>query len=157
MSSEEDKKHIRRTIELAKESVENGGFPAGALIVKDGKIIAEGISVGNILHDPTSHAEVAAMREACKALQISSLEGAVLYDSLQCCVMCYSAANWAGISKIVTACRKTEEMVNKGFYEGISSVQELNQLSTRKIDLEYILDFEKESLDLLKAWVEKQK
>jgi guanine deaminase len=97
MSVEEDKKYLERAIELARESVKQGGFPAGALVVKDGVTIAEGISIGNLLNDPTNHAETASIREACKALKTSDLEGATLYESLQCCVMCFSVANWAGI------------------------------------------------------------
>lgn len=156
MSSDEDKNYLKRVIELAKESVEKGGFPAGAIVVKDGKVIAEGISIGNILNDPTSHSETASIREACKILQTTNLEGATLYGSLQCCVMCLSVANWAGISRIVSGCRKTTDMVSKGYYEGIASIQEFNQLNTRKIDLEYILDFEQESLKVIKDWEDKQ-
>ncbi len=103
MSSDKDKKHLKRAIELARESVKQGGFPAGALVVKDGVIIAEGISIGNLLNDPTSHAETASIREACKELKTNDLEGAILYESLQCCVMCFSVANWAGISRIVSS------------------------------------------------------
>ncbi len=156
MSNDTDKKYLKRAVELAKKSVEKGGFPAGALVVKDGEIISEGISVGYILHDPTSHAETASIREACKALQTSNLEGATLYENLQSCIMCFSVAYWAGISRIVAGCRKTEDMAQKGYYEGLGSIQELNQLNNRKIDLEYMLDFEQESLDIIKTWEEKQ-
>lgn len=157
MAKEEDKKYLKRSIELARESVEKGGFPAGALVVKDGKIIAEGISIGGVLHDPTSHGETAAIREACKILETTDLDGATLYESLQACVMCFSVAYWAGIPRIVTACRKTEEMATKGYYEGLASVQEMNQLNNRKIELDYMLDYEQEVLDIVKKWEEKQK
>jgi guanine deaminase len=150
------KKYLKRAIELARESVEKGGFPAGALIVKDGKIIAEGLSLGNLINDPTAHAETTSIREACKALKTTNLEGATLYASLQCCAMCFSAANWAGVSKIVTACRKTSNIVSKGYYEGFTSIQELNQLNTRKIELDYILEFEEEVLQLIRDWEKKQ-
>src|SRR5260221_13730485 len=129
MANEEDKKYLKRAIELAKESMKKGGFPAGALIVKDGIVISEEISIGNILHDPTSHAETAASRDACQKLATTSLEGATLYGSLQCCVMCFSVANWAGISRIVSACRKTEDMSQKGYFQGMASVQEINELN----------------------------
>lgn len=156
MNPENHKEYLKRAIELAKESVEKGGFPAGALIVKDGKIITEGLSLGNLINDSTAHAETTAIREACKALKTTNLEGATLYASLQCCAMCFSAANWAGISNIVIACRKTSDMVSKGYYEGFTSVQELNQLNTRKIELNYILDFEEEVLQLIRDWEKKQ-
>ena len=157
MSIEEDKNYLKRSIELARESVEKGGFPAGALVVKDGKVIAEGISIGGVLHDPTSHGETAAIREACKILKTTNLEGAILYESLQTCVMCFSVAYWAGISRIVSACRKTENMATKGYYEGLTSVQEMNQVNNRKIELDYVLDYEQEMLEIIKNWEEKQK
>jgi guanine deaminase len=148
----EDKKYLKKTIELAKESVGKGGFPAGALIVKDGKVISEGLSVGNLLNDPTSHAETASIREACKKLKTSNLERATLYESIECCVMCFSVAYWAGISRIVYACRKTPEMVLKFYYEGNSNNQNLNRENNRKMKLVFIPDFEKESLAAVKKW-----
>lgn len=156
MVNEEDKKYLKKAIEFARESVEKGGFPAGALVVKDGKVIAEGISIGGILHDPTSHGEIVAIREASKILETTDLEGATLYESLQACVMCFSVAYWAGISRIVSACRKTEDMATKGYYEGLASTQEINQLNNRKIELDYVLDYEEEMLDEIKKWEKKQ-
>lgn len=140
------------TVEQAKLSVKKGGFPAGAVIVRDGKILARGVSLGFVLHDPTSHAETAAIREACKKIKTSDLSGATLYDNLLCCVMCLTVANWAGISRIVSGCRKTDEMVIKGFYEGKTEIKKLNDEFSRKIELVTLLDFEKESLDLIKKW-----
>lgn len=148
----EDKKFLKRAVELAQESVDKGGFPAGALVVMNGKVIAEGISIGNILHDPTSHAEAASIREACKVLETSDLSGATLYESLQSCVMCFSVANWANISRIVYASKKTPEMVAKGFYEGITDNEKLNEENNHKIELVFIPDFEKESLDIVSNW-----
>jgi hypothetical protein len=60
--------------------------------------------------------------------------------------MCFSVSNCAGISRIVLAARKTEEMVAKGYYEGMMSTQEVNQLNNRKIEIDYVFDLEKESL-----------
>ena len=148
----EDKRYLKRAIELARESVEKGGFPAGALVVKDGKIVSEGISIGNLLNDPTSHAETSVIREACKKLKTSNLGGATLYESLECCVMCFSVAYWAGISKIVYACRKTPEMASKFYYEGITNNDDLNKENNRKIELVFIPDFEKESLPAVGEW-----
>ena len=150
--NDEDKKYLKRAIELAKESVKQGGFPAGALIVKNGKIISEGISIGNLLNDPTSHAETASIREACKNLKTSNLEGATLYESLECCTMCFSVAYWAGISRIVFACKKTPELISKFYYEGNASNERLNEENNRKIELIFIPDFEKESLAVVSKW-----
>ena len=103
----QDRKYISLAIDQARKSVQNGGFPAGAVIVKDGKVISEGISVGDNLHDPTAHAETAAIREACRKLKTTNLEGATMYESLECCTMCFSVAYWSGISRIVYASKKT--------------------------------------------------
>src|SRR3989344_1254479 len=152
----DDKQYLQKAVEQARKSLEQGGFPAGAIIVKDGKIIAEGISVGFLNHDPTGHAETSAIRAACKNLQTSNLDGAVMYESLECCNMCFSVAYWAGISKIVYACRKTPEMVKKLYYEGLTSNNPINESNNRKIELVFIPDFENESLTIVKSWEEKQ-
>ena len=149
---DDDIKYLKRAIELARESVQKGGFPAGALVIKDGKIIAEGISIGSILNDPTSHAETASIRDACKKLNTNNLKGATLYESLQSCVMCFSVAYWAGISRIVYACKKTPEMVSKFYYEGTTDNEILNKENNRKIKLIHIPDLEKDSLSVVREW-----
>ncbi|MBI1979011.1 MAG: nucleoside deaminase [Candidatus Aenigmarchaeota archaeon] len=145
-------KYLKHAIELAKESVKKGGFPAGAVVIKGGKVVSEGISIGNILHDPTSHAETAAIREACKKLNTSNLEGCTLYESLQSCVMCFSVAYWAGISRIVYASKKTSEMISKFYYEGSTDNKKLNKENNREIELIYVPDLGKDSLDIVREW-----
>lgn len=144
--------YLKRTIKLARESVQKGGFPAGALVVKDGEIIAEGISIGGVLNDPTSHAETACIRAACQKLETSDLQGAVLYESVQSCLMCFAVAYWAGISKIVYACHKTPEMVGKFYYEGSTDTAQVNEQNNRKIELVFVPGFEEESLKAIKEW-----
>jgi tRNA(Arg) A34 adenosine deaminase TadA len=151
-----DKDYLKLAIEQAKKSVDEGGFPAGAVIVKDGKVIAGGVSLGRKLNDPTEHAETSAIRKACKTLG-SYLDGATLYGSLECCNMCFSVANWAGISKIVYACKKTPEMVSNDYYEGLTDNKNINDSNNRKIEIVYISDFEQECLDLVKKWEDKLK
>jgi len=151
----DDKQFLEIAVDQARESIQKGGFPAGAVVVKNGKIISKGVSLGFVLHDPTSHAETAAIREACRNLNSVDLSGATLYESLACCVMCFSVANWAGISRIVSACKKTPEMVSKGYYEGMTDISELNEENNKKIELIYLPDFENESLELINKW-EKQ-
>ena len=102
----QDKEFLQTAIENARESVRKGGFPAGAVVVKDGKVIGTGISIGNTLFDPTSHGEIAAIRNACLNLKSSDLSNAVIYTSMEPCTMCFSATMWAGINKIVYACSK---------------------------------------------------
>ena len=70
---------ILHAIQKAQESIELGGFPAGAIVVKDEKIVGEGTSIGNILHDPTSHGEIAAIRDACTCLNTSDLSDQIAY------------------------------------------------------------------------------
>jgi len=151
----QDKKYIRLAVEQARKSVKEGGFPAGAIIVKDGKVISEGISVGSKNHDPSGHAETAAIREACKKLKTTNLQGATMYESLECCVMCFSVAYWSGISRIVYACKKTPKMISKGYYEGAADNQALNKKNNRQIELLFASEFEDESLTVVKEW-EKQ-
>lgn len=145
-----DLEYLKIAIDQARKSIEQGGFPAGAIVVKDGKIISRGVSLGFLLHDPTGHAETVAIREACKILGTVDLEGATLYESLASCVMCFSVSNWAGIGKIVYACKKTADMVSKGYYEGKTDVNKLNEENNRKIELVYLPDLENESLELVK-------
>lgn len=152
-----DKDYLKMAVNQGKKSAEQGGFPAGAVIVKDGKIIAEGVSLGWKLHDPTEHAETSAVRKACKEIGSSDLTGATLYESLECCNMCFSVANWANISKIVYACRKTPEMVSKFYYEGNTNNEVLNNSNNHKIEIVFIPDFEEEVLSTVKEWEEKQK
>ena len=152
-----DKDYLKLAVEQAKKSVDEGGFPAGAVVVKDGKIIAEGVSIGFKLHDPTEHPETSAIRKACKTVGSSNLDGATLYESLECCNMCFTVANWGGISKIVYACRKTTEMVKKFYYEGLTDIKILNESNNNKIEIVFIPDFEQEMLELVRDWEEKQK
>lgn len=152
---DDDKKFLQKAVELAKESAKQGGFPAGAVIVIDGKIIADGISIGGKLHNPSAHAETSAIREACKKLKTTNLEGAIMYESLQSCLMCFSVANWANISKVVYACRKSPEMIAKNYYEGKTENERINLENNKQIELVYIPDFENEVLKIIQEWEKK--
>ena len=92
---------LRRAIALATENVVSGaGGPFGAVIVRDGRIVGEGVNTVTSAHDPTAHAEVNAMRAACKALGTFSLAGCQLYTSCEPCPMCLSAAYWARLDAV---------------------------------------------------------
>lgn len=92
---------MRRAIELSREKMEQGaGGPFGAVIVKDGRIIAEGFNQVTSLNDPTAHAEVMAIRAACASLGSFSLRGAEIYSSCEPCPMCLAAIYWARIDRI---------------------------------------------------------
>lgn len=91
---------MREAIRLANESVEQGGGPFGAVIVKDGEIIAGSSNSVTIDNDPTAHAEVNTIRKACQKLRTFDLSGCVIYTSCEPCPMCLGAIYWARISKI---------------------------------------------------------
>ena len=92
---------LRRTIMLATRNVKTAaGGPFGALIVRDGRIVAEAVNTVTATNDPTAHAEVNAIRAAAKALGIFSLAGCELYSSCQPCPMCLAAAWWARMDAI---------------------------------------------------------
>lgn len=96
----EDKDFMRQAIALAVDNVEKGGGPFGAVIVKDGKVIATGTNRVTPNNDPTAHAEVCAIRAACAKLGTFNLSGCVLYTSCEPCPMCLGAIYWAHIDKI---------------------------------------------------------
>lgn len=94
---------------MAAENVKNGlGGPFGALVVKDGKVIGKGVNRVTSTNDPTAHAEVVAIRDACHNTDNFKLEGAVLYASCEPCPMCLSAVYWARISTIYFAANNTD-------------------------------------------------
>ncbi len=93
-------KFMKRAIELSKESVKNGGGPFGAVIVKDGVIVGEGVNSVSKQIDPTAHAEVVAIRNATKNLDTYNLKGSIIYTSCEPCPMCLGAIYWAHISYI---------------------------------------------------------
>ncbi|MDR1563308.1 MAG: nucleoside deaminase [Dysgonamonadaceae bacterium] len=99
-----DEMYIKEAIRIAEENVINvGGGPFGALIVKGDMIISEAVNTVTLTNDPTAHAEVNAIRAACKALNTFDLSGSVLYSSCEPCPMCLSAIYWAHIDKIYYA------------------------------------------------------
>ena len=96
-----EKKFMLRAIELSRQNMQAGaGGPFGAVIVKDGQIIGEGWNQVTSSNDPTAHAEVTAIRDACKKAKNFSLEGAEIYTSCEPCPMCLAAIYWARIGKI---------------------------------------------------------
>ena len=98
--TEKDREFMREAIRLANESVRKGGGPFGAVIVKDDKIIAGSANRVTIDLDPTAHAEVNTIREACRSLGTFDLSGCVIYTSCEPCPMCLGAIYWAHIDRI---------------------------------------------------------
>lgn len=108
----EEEKHasfMRMAIELSEENVASGlGGPFGAVVVRDGQVIAKSGNRVTSTNDPTAHAEVSAIRLACTALETFDLSGCVIYTSCEPCPMCLSAIYWARIGTIYFANTKTD-------------------------------------------------
>ena len=106
---EQDDFFLARAIDLARRNVDSGeGGPFGAVIVHEGKIIGEGWNQVICHRDPTAHAEVMAIRQACAAVNAFHLPDSVLYASSEPCPMCLAAAYWARIGRIVFANSRAE-------------------------------------------------
>ena len=113
--TEQDKEFMRRAIELAQNGIEKGaGGPFGAVIVKDGKIIGEGYNQVTSTNDPTAHAEVVAIRNACQNLENFQLAECTIYTSCEPCPMCLGAIYWARPARVFFACTR-EDAAEIGF------------------------------------------
>jgi guanine deaminase len=97
------KDYLRDAIRLAVLSVRRGGGPFGAVVVRKGRVVGRGHNRVTMDNDPTAHAEVVAIREACRRLKSFSLKGSVLYTSCEPCPLCLSAALWARVDRVVFA------------------------------------------------------
>lgn len=147
-----DFEFLQVAVEQMQKSVDAGGFPAGAIIVKNGEIISRGISIGALIHDPTSHSETASIRDACVNLKTSDLTGATLYASLQPCLMCFSVANWAHVSRIVYGLSKSDDSVAKGYYEGATDIAGVNKNNSYQIELTHLTGLEDQIKSIIKKW-----
>ena len=100
MVSKSDLRFMSKAIDLSIENVKQGGGPFGAVIVKNGKIVASGVNRVTANNDPTAHAEVNAIRKACEKLKTFDLSDCVIYTSCEPCPMCLGAIYWAHIGHI---------------------------------------------------------
>jgi tRNA(Arg) A34 adenosine deaminase TadA len=104
-----DEHFLREAIALARTGMErNDGGPFGCVIVKDGEVIGRGNNRVTSTNDPTAHAEVVAIREACQALGDFQLTGCTLYTSCEPCPMCLGAIYWARPDRVVFAATRTD-------------------------------------------------
>ena len=102
--SPDDHQHLARAVALSREHMDaDAGGPFGAVIVREGQVLAEGWNQVTSTHDPTAHAEIVAIRRACEGAGDHALQGATLYTSCEPCPMCLAAAYWARLSRIVYA------------------------------------------------------
>ena len=114
----EDRRFMQMAIDLSIENVANGGGPFGAVIVKDGEVVATGVNRVTANNDPTAHAEVSAIRAACQKIQDFRLTDCTCYTSCEPCPMCLGACLWANIKEIRYGCNR-KDTADIGFRDDI--------------------------------------
>lgn len=151
--TENDRAFMQQAIDLSVENVKNGGGPFGAVIVKDGKVVATGVNRVTANNDPTAHAEVSAIRAACQKVADFRLEGCTIYTSCEPCPMCLSAIYWAGISSICYGNTKEDAEAigfgDKFIYEEIDRPYAQRSIPTRMLMRE-------QALRAFRDWEEKE-
>ena len=145
-------KFIQRAIELSIESINSGGGPFGSVIVKDEKIISEGMNRVTVDNDPTSHGEIVAIRNACKKLNTFNLSNCSLYSSCEPCPMCMSAIYWSRIGKVYYA--NTRDDAKKINFDDSLIYSEISKKNEdRKIPIKQML--RDEALKAFELWDKK--
>lgn len=129
---------IGECLRLAEENAKTGGGPFAAIIVKEGKVIAEGVNLVTNTNDPTAHAEVVAIRSACEKLDSHQLDACTIYCSCEPCPMCFGAIYWARPSEVYY-CASKEEANKVGFdddhiYREIRDLNEERSIPFAQID-----------------------
>jgi len=150
----EHEKFMTRAIELARAGADqNIGGPFGCVIVSDGEIVGEGNNRVTSDLDPTAHAEVVAIREACRKLNSFQLNGCIIYTSCEPCPMCLGAIYWARPDRIYIACNR-QDAAAAGFDDDFI-YQELcgTEFAARKVPISMLM--RDEGLEVFKNWVEK--
>jgi guanine deaminase len=148
-----DNPFMARAIQLSIDNVHSGrGGPFGAVVVKDGAIIAEGVNQVTFTNDPTAHAEVVAIRGACRKLALFDLEGCAIYCSCEPCPMCLGAIYWARLSRIYFA-SAGEDASKIGFDDSLIYRELTQPHSLRKIPI--IQMMREEALEAFRAWENK--
>lgn len=145
----ESRRFMERAIELSKQSMAAGGGPFGAVIVRDGKIIGEGTNNVTPHNDPTAHAEVEAIRNACRALETFDLSGSAIFTSCEPCPMCLSAIWWARIGKIYFSNTK-EDAADAGFDDAAIYCEISKKLNERTQPIEQL--YCKTSSEVFRQW-----
>ncbi|HEY1903757.1 MAG TPA: nucleoside deaminase [Terracidiphilus sp.] len=141
---------LRRAIALAVENVDTGaGGPFAAVVVRDGKIVGEGVNTVTATNDPTAHGEVNAIRAACAALGAFSLTGCELYTSCQPCPMCLAACYWARLDAIYYGA-SADDAARAGFDDAFLYDEFGKEQATRALPATQLL--EQEAWTAFAAW-----
>lgn len=151
MNDQYDARFMDMAAKLSLDNIDNGGGPFGAVVVRDGEIIATGVNSVTNDNDPTAHAEVNA-RHACDKLKTFRLSGCVVYSSCEPCPMCLSALYWAGVAKIYFGNTKEDaeaiDFSDKFIYDELKRPRSERRMPTVKVDSrETIRAFEKWAAD----------
>ena len=144
--------HMQAAITYALEGMrKRSGGPFGAVVVKEGKIISKGHNSVVLNNDPTAHAEIMAIREACKALNSHQLVGCEIYTTCEPCPMCLGAIYWARPDRLFYACSK-EDAATAGFDDAFI-YQEI-ELAPQKRKIPFKALPEHQAMDLFKEWLD---
>ena len=142
---------MQKAIELSIKNIHNKGGPFGCVIVKNNKIISEGVNGVTQKNDPTAHAEIVAIRNACKKLNTFDLNGCELYTSCEPCPMCLSAIYWSHVDKVYYGNSRENaakiEFDDKFIYDEIKK-----DINKRKIPLKQIL--KEKAIKAFDLWAE---
>ncbi len=149
---EKDKKFMLTAIELSINSVKNNGGPFGAVIVKDEQIVSKASNSVTLDNDPTAHAEINAIRNACSTLKTFDLSGCTIYTSCEPCPMCLGAIYWARINKIFYANDRTDAK-NIGFDDSFIYEELEKPLGQRSVPLVQIMQCE--AIKAFELWKQK--
>lgn len=125
--------YVRLAIKAAREAESSGGAAIGAIMVKDGKVIAKGLSNPWGKRDPSSHGEIDCIRNCAKDSDLMDMEGCTLYGTLEPCSMCVGAALWAGVDRIVFGAYAGDVVGNNYEYDNYSS-ETLSKTSRKAAD-----------------------
>jgi guanine deaminase len=148
-----EERFMRRAIELSAENVEtNRGGPFAAVVVFEGRIVGEGTNLVAATNDPTAHAEIIAIREACRQLGRFHLEGCDLYASCEPCPMCLGAIYWSHLSRVFFASTK-EDASGIGFDDSYIYEQLDHPLEQRSVPMQQML--REEALRVFEDWQSK--
>jgi len=147
-----DHSFVRKAIELAVESVQGNGGPFSALVVKDGRVIATGTNEVTRMNDPTAHAEIVAIRKACRVLGAFQLSGCDVYTSCEPCPMCLGALYWARPAHIFFAATR-DDAAAAGFDDSLIYRQIELPLSQRSIPMIHVVD--EQATRPFEEWVNK--
>ena len=135
--SDTDKSFLEKAITIATSSVTQGGGPFGAIIVKNNKIIGRGNNQVTLNNDPTAHAEIMAIRDACNTLGEFTLDDCILYSSCEPCPMCMSAIYWARLNRVAFAATQ-QDAADAGFDDAFIASELCAPYEQRSIKIEHI-------------------